>query len=79
MKLYTWENCSKCVEAKGIIDNKGLEVEIVQYDPSIREHRELRAMWVPILATGRPITNGGSINTPEVLIGQDVVDYLNNM
>jgi glutaredoxin len=73
MKLYTGADCSKCTEAKGIIDNKEIEVEIVDYDSSIREHRDLRAMGVPILATGRV---DSMTLLPEVLIGQQVVDYL---
>jgi arsenate reductase-like glutaredoxin family protein len=67
MKLYTWENCPKCDEAKGIIANKGIEVEIIEYDATKREHRDLRIMWVPTL------------DADTRYVGQDVINFLNNL
>jgi len=67
MKLYTGENCSLCDQAKIIIENKSIDIEIEMYDPSKREHRELHAMWVPIIK-----------HDDTVLIGPDVITYLNN-
>lgn len=68
MILYTWENCPLCEQAKGIITNKNITLDTEQYDPTIRAHRDLHAMWVPILKT-----------EDKVLVGQAVVDYLNNL
>jgi len=67
MKLYTWSNCPKCDEVKGIITNKGIEVEIIEYDGTNREHRDLRIMWVPTL------------DTDIRYVGQDAINFLNNL
>lgn len=62
MEMYVTENCVICDQAKNIILGIDIDINIIQFDGSKREHRDLHIMWAPTIIDGDKRYSG-----PEVI------------